>query len=345
MYILVRVILTCLCTCIYLGVSEQLLASGCDLDHTDDKGRCALHLAVYSEKLSMVELLLGAGCEVNLRDSYGDTPLMLCATKGNSDIMEVLLNSGSQVNIQNNEGDTALHFGARHGKHACVELLIRYQTDMELRNMWQVTGLLYAAECRHEECVLALVRAGADITPQSRNQRTVLHYVASHGLVTCIKALLSKDIDADIPDADGNTPLMNAVLKNKHKAVQELLQHGCKVDYIGQCSFGGAFTFCSPLEAAAHLGYVEVAKMLYAAGGSLNFMHCYDFCYILRSNGCINAWVEEMRSGPRRLLESCRIRLRDMLGIRLRYKAQQLPLPKMLKLYLAYYDLSLLTEE
>ena len=311
----------------------------------DDKGRSALHLAVWSHKLGMVEMLIAAGCDLNIQDTYGDSALMMCATKGYQDIMEVLLSNGSDINLSNNEGDTALHYGARHGRNGCLKLLIHQKPDIEAKNMWNVTALLYAAECNHEECVMTLLQSGADITSQSRNKRTVLHYVASHGMVTCIKSLLRHHIHADAPDADGNTPLMTAVLKKQPKAVQALLQYGCQAHYIGRCSFGGAFTFCSPLEAAVHLGHLIIAKMLYAVGVPLEFLHCFDYCYIIRSNAPVNAWVEEIRSYPRRLLDICRIQIRGLLGTDLVHKTQLLPVPKMLQLFLAYYDLATLCEE
>ena len=321
-------------------MAELLLDYGCKIDVINDKGQSALYLAVWSHKLGMVEMLIAAGCDLNLQDSNGDSALMVCATKGYEDIMEVLLNNGSEINLSSNDGNTALHYGARHGRHTCLKLLICHKPDIEAKNMWNATSLLYAAESNHEECVTTLLQSGADITSQSRNKRTVLHYVASHGMVRCVKSLLCQHIHVDAPDADGNTPLMGAVIKNQPKTVQTLLQYGCQVHSIGRCSIGGAFTFCSPLEAAVHLGHLIIAKMLYAVGVPLEFLHCFDFCYIIRLNAPVSAWVQEMRSFPRSLLDICRIHIRSLLGTDLIHKTQLLPVPKMLQHFLAYHDLA-----
>lgn len=58
-----------------LGAVRRLVAKGVPLDAADYDGRTALHLAVSSNRQSVVEFLLAQGVDVNTRDRWGGTPL------------------------------------------------------------------------------------------------------------------------------------------------------------------------------------------------------------------------------------------------------------------------------
>jgi hypothetical protein len=134
---------------------------------------------------------------------------------------------------------------------------------------------------------------------------------------------------------------MNAIYRNQAEVVQALLQHGCEANYVGRCIYGGNFTFCRPLEAAVHLGRFGIAQMLYSYGSALEFMHCFDFCYIIRSFPKLSEWVDENKGQPRSLSEFCRIALKDALTPGINGKAKQLPVPNQMKLYIGFYDFAL----
>lgn len=329
-----------------LGIVQLLIDLGADVDLTSDRGRTALHMAVWNNQTDVVRMLLSVGCQLNVKDIYGDTPLLLCATKGFPDILSELINCGCELDILNNEQDNALHCAARYGKLQCLKLLMAAKLDIDKENMWGLTALLYSVQFKNESCAMSLIRNGANVNAQSScNGKSVLHFAAEGGLVKCTKTLLRYKADVNFQDADGNTPLMCAIFKNHPVIVQVLLQYGCKVDFIGRCIFGGSFTFCSPLEAAVHLGHTSIAQMLYSYGMAFDFLHCFDYCYIIRSFHKLSQWMDGVKGQPRSLSDECRIAVRKALGPELLQKSKELPVPNPLKLYLSYYDFSLMQEE
>lgn len=55
--------------------------------------------------------------------------------------------------------------------------------------------------------------------------RSTIHIYTLRGLTSCIEVLLRFGADLDIPDADGNTPLIIAAGSGKHDIVKLLLDH------------------------------------------------------------------------------------------------------------------------
>ena len=214
-------------------------------------------------------------------------------------------------------------------------------------NDWQHTPLLIACMQSMEQCAIALIQAGADIQVKCRNEKTPLHHAALKGMTDCVKSLLRRGADMNLVDSDDNTALMLAVMKNKPQTVLALLQYGSSTNILGRCVFDNHYTWCSPTEAATHLGHFDIAKMLYTVGGHFEFLHCFDNCFIIRSNKTIAHWMDELKARPRSLMDICRIRLREAVNKELNFleSVRSLPLPKCMKNYVAFYDLALVIEE
>ena len=75
----------------------------------------ALHAAVSSDQLKMVEWLLDAGADVNARQQSDYTPLMGAAANARTAIMELLLARGADAAMRTTEGRTAADLAREHG--------------------------------------------------------------------------------------------------------------------------------------------------------------------------------------------------------------------------------------
>ncbi len=68
-----------------------LLDGNAPIDHQDDNGYTALHLAVVSKHADVVALLLRRGADPNIVDRYGNGPLWAAVIQGSVGIVESLL--------------------------------------------------------------------------------------------------------------------------------------------------------------------------------------------------------------------------------------------------------------
>lgn len=102
--------------------------------HKDGQGlledTTALHIAATEGQLGIAEDLVAAGAEVDTRDFVKATPLMLAAQLSRPQIVKFLLDKGADANATASEGYTALMLAARKGCIDCADLLLKHDANI-----------------------------------------------------------------------------------------------------------------------------------------------------------------------------------------------------------------------
>lgn len=95
-----------------------------DVDSRDKAGRTALHYAANSNGRELDELraLLASGADIEATDDSGWRPLHFAAQKGSVDVVEMLVEAGATIDSTNNKGDTPLGV-ATASPHSTPEVL------------------------------------------------------------------------------------------------------------------------------------------------------------------------------------------------------------------------------
>jgi ankyrin repeat protein len=190
----------------------------------------ALRLAVRSGDLNEVNKVLSSGADANARDEMGSTPLIDAAWSGNVEIARTLLQHGADVNATHREaGSTALEYAVLTGRTAVVKLLLA---------------------------------AGADTDRRYRYDQTVLHLAAARGFSEILALLISSHAAIGPVDANGNTPLDEAVLHNQAEAVRFLIAHGADVKRVHPADGRG------PVHETAIKGFAGLIPILVDAGAN-----------------------------------------------------------------------------
>lgn len=190
----------------------------------------ALHLAVRTGDLNEVNKLLSSGVDANARDGIGSTPLIDAAWAGNAEIARTLLQHGADVNATHREaGSTALEYAVLTGRTAVVKLLLV---------------------------------AGADTDRRYRYDQAVLHLAAARGFSEILVLLIDSHAAISPVDANGNTPLDEAVLHNQTAALRFLIAHGADVKRVHPADGRG------PIHEAAIKGFADLLPILVDAGAN-----------------------------------------------------------------------------
>ncbi|XP_051784506.1 uncharacterized protein LOC114652791 [Erpetoichthys calabaricus] len=135
-----------------------------------------IHWAAVNGHISVVDLLHEAGVSLDVTDKRGCTPLILASQYGHTDLCCYLIGKGAQLYSCDNEGDNALHWAAFKGYCELTRLLI------------------YSGFSPQQ----------ADIVGQ-----TPLHLAVLSGDLLTVQLLCEQDcVEIEIPDKNGNTPLM-----------------------------------------------------------------------------------------------------------------------------------------
>jgi uncharacterized protein len=231
---------------------RSLLKEHVDVNTPEADGTSALHWAAHANDLETAQLLIRAGANAKATSRYGVTPLSEAASYGGAALVEALLKAGADVNTLTTEkGETVLMTASRAGNVGAVKVLLEHGADANAKESFRgQTSLMWAAAEDHPDVVKLLVAHGADpkvrssdrdttppklmagtpAAPISRGGLTALVFAARQGSIESAKALLDAGAGINDGDADGNNPLLIAILNNHDELAQLLIDRGADVN-------------------------------------------------------------------------------------------------------------------
>jgi len=193
-----------------------LLDAGANPNRPDRHGIVPLHLAIENADQATVDLLLAAGADPRARDFAGETPLFMAARAGTAVIAERLLESGAPVDERDREFDqTALMVAVREGHSEVARLLLAHGADANAQTR---AGPVPAFRLPRENAGskgVGIVRGGwpeRGMRPPTPGAKTPLLYATRRGDLATTRQLVEAGAALEQADADGVTPLLNAIL-------------------------------------------------------------------------------------------------------------------------------------
>lgn len=154
------------------GTVKKLLEKGVDPNMLNEKGECALSMALKDEATKVADLLIAdERTEVNFVNKNGETPLMFAALKGLLPQAQALIDRGALIN---KDGWTPLHYAACYPDPKMMAFLLENGADINSRSPNNTTPLMMAAGYGSVKNVNFLLEKGADMT--LRNQQRMTAY-------------------------------------------------------------------------------------------------------------------------------------------------------------------------
>lgn len=247
-------------------LTQRLLEAGADVNQRNGLGLAALAIAIENRDIPMVQLLLKHGADPRTPDAAGETPLMLAARTGSPEIVKAILDQGVEVDAQEpHYQQTALMIGVRSKSPEVVALLLKAGADVNLQTPpGETPRFRLPSEVSASKGVG--VNWGGFPPHGSRNPiggaKTPLLYSTRTGDLATTKLLVEAGANLEQADADGVTPLLNAIIngavaakpgnETEHIEVAHyLIEQGANIqvsDWFGQ----------TPLFAAVELRNVDV---------------------------------------------------------------------------------------
>ena len=174
---------------------------------------------------SIAKLLLErGGIDLNRRDAEGNTALHYACREGYRDLAVLLLEKGTDASSANNRGETPLHAAARKGNREILARLLDAGANPDATDREGCTPLMRLVENRRTDAALWLIDRGADTEATDQTGHRALDYATAHGLTEVVARLTQNDAaDGMARDAEGNTPLHQAVYNDQAEVVRTLL--------------------------------------------------------------------------------------------------------------------------
>jgi ankyrin repeat protein len=267
---------------------QSLLQQGLDVDGRGTDGTPALHWAVRVNNEELVDLLLTAGADANAVNRYGQAPIHVAVQYRHVVMLRRLAEAGAEIETADASGEPPLLTATRIGAADIVEELLALGAQVDARDsVYGQTALMLAVREEHSDLVPRLLAAGADVNAQSLpgeemrfilpaevpvgtskgvginrmgwpdrgarqpipGEKTPLLNATRQGNLTLTRMLVEAGADIEIADANGITPLINAIINHSivnvnqtgqsdHlKIAQYLVESGANVnaqDWYGQ---------------------------------------------------------------------------------------------------------------
>ncbi|MDF2721048.1 MAG: ankyrin repeat protein [Paenibacillus sp.] len=204
---------------------------------SDERGNTALHWAVLTRQLKLIDYLTGQGADLEAMRADGSKPIHLAM-----------------------EGD---YFYRAH----------RDLPAAALQNQWLLVGYLLAKGAAYDHWIAAAagdteyVRAALDSGAASANAldssgRSALFYAAKYGYEHTLKTLLEHGADPNQAERDApqGAALHAAAQRNHIGCARLLLEHGANPNADVESSG-------NPVSIALNKGFKEMQELLYAYGG------------------------------------------------------------------------------
>lgn len=237
-----------------IGLTEELINQGVDVNYKGPWGETALHNASESGNFEIVKLLVDNGADVNAErrvhrdkdDKY--YPLTIAISKGYISIAEFLVNQGANVNSYDEFHTTPLHFlsNSTHWKYKMPK------TDK--------TGLALA--CKKEEVFFKLlIKKGVHICTKNDLGDTPLSKAIGMANLHIAKLLIEHGIDINVRGRHGQTPVFDA---HSIEAYQFCIDNGADLN------IHDTYTATTPLHTAVSFRNPKVIELLVKNGAHIN---------------------------------------------------------------------------
>jgi len=184
--------------------------------------------------------------------------LLTCAAKaGDFDTIKQLVEQGAYLNEPSDyDGKTSLHLACSEGHLNVVQHLLKNGASLHVRDRRGRTPLFDAIRNKRYLVVDLLLTIGARFDHDDIEVARELCIAATENDVDRLRLWKRAEVDMNMTDLDGRTPLHVAVLKRNVDIVRFLI-HDAGVNVLKNDIFGH-----SPLESAKKLHYNEITEML-----------------------------------------------------------------------------------
>jgi ankyrin repeat protein len=238
-------------------IFEYMLEHGFNDDQLTSTGKSCVLLATENNRINILKKLLDDGHDANLADANGLTPLQSACTQGNVAMVELLMENEANVHQPGFNGTFPLHDCITGANIEILYFLLGREVDVNVSDsLYQQTPLMWACQAGLPDFVRQLILHHADTTLRDYKGQTSAHYAALTNVSDVYHALREADVEFDVIDSEGNTPLHVASYYGTAEMTKNILHGGAFPSY--QNDKDGE----QPSHIAAKYNQLDILKLL-----------------------------------------------------------------------------------
>lgn len=157
-----------------LNAVKAALDAGTDINKPDEQGRMALHLALKSGKMDVIELVMEQKPELNVHDGADNTPLGIALGENKYRLAKLLVEAGADPDQPSGlNRKTPLMMACAHGDDRSIDLLLGAHATLDLQDVYGRTALMHVVTPR-TDLMKKLLDLGASPGIRNNEGRTAL---------------------------------------------------------------------------------------------------------------------------------------------------------------------------
>lgn len=214
----------------YSTIIEELLKNGAALDAKDGYDRTALHLAALNNQVEIIQQLKSSGLEVSVRDNFGRSPLHLAALFNNIAAINKLLEIGANQEEMDGYNRTPLHLAASNNNIDAVGKLLEVGANPRAIDTYNRTAMHLAIKNDAVETIKKFLEHDVNMMIIDNRMNTLLHLATKYNSINTLEFLCSnKELNVNVQNEYGSTPLHNAAFNGDTTAISILLKSGADI--------------------------------------------------------------------------------------------------------------------
>ena len=188
----------------------------------------AIKSPITESRIDMMKLLIDNKANINYTDENGFNPLNIAIESGDMELTKFLITNGANVNSLMQDGVSLIGYAIAQNNMDLLQILIENGANVNYTNgdSWADTPLMTASRLGLDNVVRILLTRNVDINAVDINGNTALHTAALNSQLSVVKLLLEKNPNLDIQNKVGNTALHLAVISGNIDIVGELVLKG-----------------------------------------------------------------------------------------------------------------------
>ncbi|XP_055741266.1 ankyrin repeat and SOCS box protein 2-like [Salvelinus fontinalis] len=343
-----------------------LIKHGADINSEASDGATALYEAAKNGHEDIVELLLSQDADANKAGNKGLLPLHIAAQRGADGIVSLLIKVTSKYRV-NRSGVSPLHLAAECNRDAVVEVLIEAGYDVNAmlsddRSMMyedhRSTTLYFAVANGNVDAATMLLEAGAIPNLDTFNPLLVALRQGSTELVTLLVEH-GANVNAYVPTHPTSFPATLIFGMKYLSMLKYLMDNGCDALSCFSCTYGsGPHPPHQETSERDDLHYntntlrntgepVQFCEVIFTRWAGpiidvlLNYVGHVKLCSRLTEHlDSLEDWevIKEKATQSRPLMQLCRLKIRQQVGIHRLRCIKKLPLPPRLIKYLNHEE-------